>query len=880
MWKVLIVGLFFACCCSLPAAERPPSASELPQLVRKEHPRLFLTPERLLAFRERARTVLKAEFDKLVAEVEALPADPKLEFIDDYCTVEGRKITFKRLLNDQNACSYAVKTTGGDEALRCALVWLVTGQEAYRIKALKYLKMNVDFTEYCKESRILYEWFHFTRLNAIVAYDWLASTLSPAERKALMKPMLDHVSFMRNPGFLYNNGGVADGNYGDPALMWYAGLATFGDGVDDPQAAKLLRDGYRLFVGMMDHRDHISGGSGVLTSICSGYSFGMYPLGSFNFLHTLDSGAGIDGTKYWTQVRDYPNWFVWAVIRGRDGLFEYGFGDAFHRSNRMGTYNMYTHLAQVIHFYGKRSPFSAELARAAMAILPKENCRIVDNRLPYLPYILTGFDPERKSEKSVDELLENRSGEFFRNAGLAVMRSGFGEDDTYAAFKAGAKFNAHQHYDENTFVIYRSGFQALDTGGRGSAPHHRVYYPQTIAHNAMLIRMKDEPLARYWYPANAPEIGDEVHNDGGQDTQKAGRNLGFESNQLYAATGGDATKCYSDRKCREAVRIFVFVKPDYFIIYDRVEAVEPDQEKAFVLHFAGEPQEIAPGLFRSGDGDGVMFTRTLLPRRAVTEKIGGEGRDFWTNGKNWLPDGYARFMKEKNYLGRWRLEVKPGEAALRNRFLHLLQTGKASNIDVVEPVLIDEPGIDGRRFRSGDGVDTEIRFRREGIPGGTIRMVRNGETVLAQELFQPGTEPREELRHSARIDVEHRAENGKFRYIDNGNASYRELPRWMSNGRGALTQFAAQEEWREGDFGLLASGSGEIRIGLLGPDMRDKSGKRLRKYIEFGSVKVNGRELLPDGKPVRVWHDEPKRITLPVADGEELHFSLRYRTVE
>lgn len=711
----------------------PLSPEQFETRVRRDHPRLFLTPETIPALRQRALGVLKPEFDKLLAEVEALPEKPVLEFRTDRCTVEGKKITFKFRIGDQNACSYAVRTTGGSEALKCALAWVVTGREQYRRKALNHIRMNVDFTEYCRESKILYEWFHFTRLNAIVAYDWIASTLSKAERAALMKPMLDHLDFMRKPGFLYNDGGARDGNYGDPALMWYAGVATCRDGFADAQASRLLRDGYRIFTDMMAYRDHISGGSGVLTSICSGYSFGAYPAGSFNFLHTLLSSAGVDGTKYWTQLRDYPNWFLWATIRGPRGLHEYGFGDASHLDNRMPLARIYSHMAQVIHFYGSRAPETAALARAAIAILPEKERRLHSDDLPILPYILTGFDPSAPGEVS---LPAGETARYFRNAGLVVMRSGFTPDDTYAAFKAGAKFKMHQHYDENSFVIFRKGFQALDTGSRGSTPHHKVYYPQTVAHNGILIRGGEEPLPNYWYPANAAPLPRDVRNDGGQNRQLAGRNLGFVSTAEYAASAGDATGCYSDRKCREAIRFFVYVKPDYFIVYDRVKTVKPDQEKVFLLHSAGEPETLAPGLFRTCDDGGALFTRTLLPRRSVAEKIGGPGHEFETGGRNYPVDPWClKQVRDLNYMGAWRLEIKSARPETETCFLHLLQTADRDGGTPVAAELIAGPNQDGVRFRTADGRDVEVRFQRSGKPAGSLVIRRDGRILVSGKLF-------------------------------------------------------------------------------------------------------------------------------------------------
>ena len=279
-----------------------PSFEEFAGRVRPDHPRMFLTRETLPAFRERANTLCRPLLDDMKKRTDALPAEPGLEFKADVAEMKDGKLVFKKLLNDQNAAIYAVKTSGGTEALECAILYLATGDRAYFEKSKRYLKLLVEFVEWSDRCRILPEWFNNTRLSGLVAYDWLYNELTPEERRGFLGPMLKHVEHMQNPGYMRNGGGPETGNYGEPGLQLYAGLAAYGDGIDDARAEKLLRNGYRLNTAMMNLRDEISGGSGLLTSICSGYSFGQYPWASYNFLHVLESAAGIDGTEHWTQM--------------------------------------------------------------------------------------------------------------------------------------------------------------------------------------------------------------------------------------------------------------------------------------------------------------------------------------------------------------------------------------------------------------------------------------------------------------------------------------------------------------------------------------------------------------------------------------------------
>ena len=105
--------------------------------------------------------------------------------------------------------------------------------------------------------------------------------------------------------------------------------------------------------------------------------------------------------------------------------------------------------------------------------------------------------------------------------------------------------------------------------------HLFQYYCRTVAHNCILIHMPGEKLPRYW---GSPAPGEEdtgVVNDGGQISQLGSELAAFETNPHFTYLASDATKCYSDEKCRLALRQFVFIPPDYFVVLDRVTSTDP-----------------------------------------------------------------------------------------------------------------------------------------------------------------------------------------------------------------------------------------------------------------------------------------------------------------
>lgn len=744
MTGTLLKPLLFCLPVGLALAEPlpPPAFAEVTANIRPDRPRLFVNADMLPGMRDYARTTAKPHLDALLKRVDGYQPGEELEINPQYAKLddEGR-LVFIRNRGNQNTCEYGVKTDGGIEANACALAWLFTGNEEYRTKAVAYLRLHVKFCQLSQHSRIMSNWYNYSRICALAAYDWLFDTLSPAERSEILLPLLQYVAHMEKPGYQCNGGGIDTGFYGEAALRWYGGLVGYRAGVDDALAEELLTKGYRISVAMMNRRDEVSAGSGVLISTCSGYTFGAYPWASYNFLHSLRSACGIDGRRHWTHMSDYANFFNWMCIHGvGDRLYEFGWGDGNHRDNVISTGLMYTHLAQAIHFYGEEFPERARLARALMAILPEKQRALNVGSFPFTAFLLTGFDETATVDQPEAILGSGELAAFFPSFGMVNMRSGFGVGATYASLKAGAKNEGHQHYDENTFIIYKHGFQALDTGTRDDVPHHLIYYPQTIAHNGILIRMANEPLARHWYPANAPRITETFFSDGGQNARLKAVNLGFEQSPYHVVSGGDATRCYAAEKCREAVRQFVYLAPDCFVVYDRVTSVQPDQQKVWLWHTQNEPVALASGLYQAKNQEGTMLVRTLLPAAAHHEVIGGPGKEYWTNGRNWeMFDQEKRLALPGNQYGRYRLEVSPAGDGEKTRFLHVMQVGPESLAALLPTKLVQTDAQDGVELE--DPVQQrryQVLFNRDGLVAGHLKIWdAAGEMLLDQPLLQP-----------------------------------------------------------------------------------------------------------------------------------------------
>lgn len=737
--KSLCLILLLAAVC-MTGAEAVPGFSELKSRIRQEHPRMFLTGSSLPEFRRLAVSRWKKELDVYRREVDALPADPVLELKEEYAGIENGRLVFRKPVPGlmQNDAAALIRDPGGFSALKAAILWLATGETVYLQKAKAYLRLTVEFVRWSDRHRIMPEWWHTQRLSALIAYDWLHGELSPEERRAFILPVMKHVEHVQNPGYQVCRGAPHAGNYGEPGLLWYAGLAGFRDGVDDALAERLLEKGYRINCRTMEYRERISAGSGLLGTTATGYSFGFYPHASFNFIRTLRSAAGIDASGFWPQMERFAAAFLYQTIPTEpSGYLCYGLGDEFHRTNRLANEQLYLHMASMIDLYRKTNPRSAAEAAMVIASLPERLHTFLNLRhYPFLPFILFQFDPAAPGP--ADVRLENVVQ--FPAFGLTFFRSGNSPADTFAVFKGGAFADNHQHYDENHFILYKNGFQALDSGERGPHRHHQVYYPQTVAHNSILIRQPGEPLPPAHLPANARTDCRAVFNDGGQRFKKKAVPIPLLRGPGIVAVGADATGCYGANVCREAVRQFVWIEPDLFIVYDRVESVEPGQEKVFLLHTQNRPER-KDKFWLSRAGKGVLLLKTVLPHDAAVEVIGGAGNEFRTNGRNWELTNHRRVLERPNWFGRFRFEIRAAEESKRTGFLHILQVGPEDLSTMVPVREILAPEYDGVEIPYRGRV-YRVQFRRSGAVGGRITVLERGKTVYDNPL--PGIAERKQ----------------------------------------------------------------------------------------------------------------------------------------
>ncbi|WP_461533155.1 heparinase II/III domain-containing protein [Sinomicrobium sp.] len=706
--------------------------------IRKEHPRVYINKDMLNDIRSRARHKYHRHFQRTKKRIDTLLKLPVL--FKDSTITDG---------SQSKDHEYGYAASDG------ALLYLITGEQKYLDYTKRVLRALAGYYTFRNEQKLNVHWRANSRISALSAYDWIFDELSKKERIEIGLPLLKAIRVMvpdgsRKPFIRDNWGDYKGGYYGPPSLAWYAGLVFYKAGIDDRLAEELLKKGFEDYWKLLEYRKALAGDDGGASSAVMEYAIKAYPWAEFNFFHTVQSATGIDLSKQFTYPIDFLYYLVWNWLPGKR---HFGYGDVDHVSNKLPLRDMYMHSRQLEYFYKEDHPEMMPYINWIATQVRPQNFDII----PFTRYLLPNYNDGLAARGKEYHLPELPLAMNFENMGQVFMRSGSEEDDTYVMFAAGGVMDNHRHYDNNNFVIYKNGYRTVDSGTRPEPGQHLThYYCRSVAHNCVLIRMPGERFPKYWGGPASTETPKPIPNDGGQRVKLGSELIGYSYDKNYVYTASDATVAYHQKKASEVIRQFVFIKPDVFVVFDRVGAKVADYPKTWLLHTASEPVIDQSGKeFSEGGDGGKLFCRTIFPADAQLTKIGGPGKQFWSDGQNWplpvlTPEdwSYPKNSKQKSWenkplLGQWRMEISPGKARLHDSFLHLIQVGDTALHKMVSSKSITAKNRKGVSFNYR-GKDYEIMFTETGTVGGSIRISKQGKTI-ADEEFTTTVAPQQSL---------------------------------------------------------------------------------------------------------------------------------------
>lgn len=690
-----------------------PQTFELPQeKLRPTHPRLLFNEEQLPAIRARAEGDLKEHFAAMRAKVDEGPE---------------RKNVGGLSLNgwDLKASTNPEWDDWGTPAAMAALVYQVTGEKQYLEKAEDLLEKSVSFYEMRYKEGNPVAWTSFSRIDWLVALDMVWNDLDPENRRKLAERMLEHVKQIGPVGSKIRTETISrpiQGFYGPQSIYWFAGLLLHKEGIDDAEAEKLLKEGFKGYKEMLEHRGSIAGEDGGSGTGTLNYSLATYPLAEWNLFKSWEAAFGENLAEIWEYPALLSRFLYWNLLPGGS---EFGYGDAPHTVNRIWGNWLYLHMRSIVHFYQDNNPEMAALAQQLADRVVEYNYtaapRFANNFLiddqPVLPYLLNPAQPEVAAAANLP-LSSAVDGMLFRNMGQSFLRSGNSPEDTYLMISGGGVLGnaGHRHYDSGHFTLYNRGFQALDSGTRlGQGTHLQNYYGQSVAHNTLLIDMPGEEPAPYWNRKPEMMYGGQYRFTGSQVLD-----FYFHNNWAYAAY--DLSPVYRKEKAEQVTRQFVFLSPDILVIFDRVTSTDKSYAKRWLLHTANEPR-IEGKRFISEQGEGRLIATTLLPEDATLTAIGGEGKEFMVGDKNHsVPSKFLPHGKIPELMGRWRVEVMPGAERTEDVFLHVLEVGDQNRESVTELQVSEGEGYVELKLTDSLGSPVVIRFNTQGSVGGTISL--------------------------------------------------------------------------------------------------------------------------------------------------------------
>ena len=640
--------------------------------VRSEHPRMFFTAEDVSQIVSNSMLFDAGTFNSMQRRIDRL-ITKGVEFKDE-------------LSRDNNSnASYGHRTA------ESALLWLITKDAKY----LDFAKMLLDKV-ICNyklrvENKLHVGWQSFATISTLCAYDWMYNDLTAEERADLGGRLYSvahdiawHGKGVREKYQRENISGANSEFNGTSNLPWYVGLAFYGEGIDDEECVRMLRNGYDLHQKMSVARAKMLGKSGGINSGTIGNGFDNYPYAEYNFIYTFRSATGIDIAPQMSYMLGYLHYMDWARLPDNK---EFGIGDSFHSNNNLSR-SIVVHVKEISNLFAPTNPTMFNWFSSLHYRYNDKSNR--SSSMQFLPLLHRyHFDTDDAEYETADA--KGKQSIHFEKLGQIVMRSGVDDKDTYAIFLTERSNKNRQHYDLNHFVIYKNGYRALDSGTRPQPGLHTpYYYCRTVAHNCVTIKMPNEKLPKGWGKASKNEdSGAPVPNDGGQKKNHGGKLLSYEESADYVYIASDATECYDSAKAEQVVREFVWIKPDIFVVFDRVASDKAEYSKSWLYHTASEPVMSGSSEFSEVSQGGKAICRTLLPKKAVVEFVGGEGKQFWSDGKNWaIPEYKADDSYSKRYrniprnnnplVGQWRVEVSPKKASANDNFLHIIQVGDES----------------------------------------------------------------------------------------------------------------------------------------------------------------------------------------------------------
>ena len=619
------------------------AASERPK-VRRGHPRIYVTASALPALRRKCSGPMKDVYQQMRRADWIMRARPRAGW------------------SDVTNATYP------------AFHYLVTGERRYLLKTKEYL--DAVAARPPRNQYLTPEWIR----AGCMAADWVWNDLSPGERAKYGRAMLDLAEWVLKR--VWRHSDFNNHFVNEHLSVLYAAVLLDGENIEPKRTARLLAVGRRYLL------EHAVPAANEIAGELNRQQWSATPAYVSYLAQPPDArqrdaffvGGQAEGFSYndWGYARPLAlTCEMWRVATGsdlfRDSSFFRG-QSAWHAYGLRPDTNTFArsedcpsglrpggNLKVLMHLLAARlkDPLAEWLAESI-------RWRYVQNA--WQEILFRDLTVTAKSPKQMSLPLAA----CFGKLGHVYFRSAWNDPAAaFALFQCGPFYAGHQHLDNNAFVIHRSGSLAIDSGTNDYGPHRGNYYCRTIAHNGVVVFDPGESFGGAAWSAR----GAGGSNDGGQiratgvnragqfnrgGPSDTGRIVAFANGRYCAGAVGDATRSYSPRKVRRAVRAFFHLRPpaaggaggDWFVVFDRVETARPGLRSKWLLHCIDRPT-IEGSRFTVDRGGGRLLGQVIFPSRPTIQLVGGPGRQSFVNGRNYPPTQKKRDAEH----GGWRIEV-------------------------------------------------------------------------------------------------------------------------------------------------------------------------------------------------------------------------------
>ncbi|MEW6358876.1 MAG: DUF4962 domain-containing protein [Planctomycetota bacterium] len=589
--------------------------------IPRAHPRLYLRPEEVARFRSLVQGEMKPLLEQWKRASKSAVGAKLPEFQDSKQSVSNRR----EKINRQTASVGATRDLAGPVP-QLALLYLLTGEAEWADEAKRRALIMAALDPNGFTSEEVSDFANAEIAQALgFVYDYMPDRLSDAEKQTIRKAIVRRVG---GPMAKYMDK-MELSPFGAHAWqhvirdLTAAALAVYGDA---PEASAWIEWAVKMFVAMYPWYGEGDGGSAE----GAGYHRGTDMLTSLMTARLVEAATGTDLTQN-PWFRNNP-WFI--LYAHPPGGPMSAFGD-----NNAGTAppDGSEKLACLLEAARYQNGFAQAYADP------------IDGGKPtgLHSFLLLFWGPLKPPKPQ--PLAQLPMARLFPATGVVYCHSAFANPAENLFFEFRSSFYGsynHAHADQNSFNLFAYGDKLIvDTGyyiGYGDE-HHYGWTVKSRAHNTILVGGVEQG------PRNADAFG--------QITR-------FEDKPDYTYFVGSCPDAYLDVEVDCFDRHVLWLKPDVYIIVDKLETPDP-QKFQWLLH-AAERMEI----------DEVAQTARLNTAKA-------EARVAWL-----LPKGlrfqqtdqfsapaelWRKQKKSMSCPSQWHLTAETAEPARGQLFLTVIQ---------------------------------------------------------------------------------------------------------------------------------------------------------------------------------------------------------------